>query len=78
MHIMDEGRDEMYYEGLRGEIYSAAIKMGGTITGEHGVGKVRINSLVEYVGEKELEVMKKIKFVFDPNLILNPGAVMPT
>jgi len=77
IHIMDEGRDEEYYEKLRSEIYDTAVKLGGTITGEHGIGKVRVRSLMKYMDEKQLEIMRKIKEIFDPNNILNPEAVIP-
>ena len=59
------------------QIYDITIGLGGTITAEHGIGKIRIKSLNEYLDEKAVEIMKKIKKVFDPNNILNPGTVVP-
>jgi len=50
--------------------------MGGVITGEHGVGKTRIKSLSLALDEKQIELMKEIKKVFDPKNILNPGTVV--
>lgn len=78
VHIMDEGKDIKHIEKLRSKIYEAAIKLGGVITGEHGIGRTRTSSLTNYMDRKQLELMKKIKRVFDPNNILNPGAVTPT
>ncbi|WP_274364327.1 FAD-linked oxidase C-terminal domain-containing protein [Paenibacillus thermotolerans] len=57
------------------EIFEAAIKLGGTITGEHGVGLVKAPYLEWKVGPAGIEVMKAIKHAFDPDNILNPGKV---
>lgn len=74
VHVMKkENRDIGYVEELRSEIYEAATKLGGVITGEHGVGKIRTDKLHLYLDEKELELMRRIKEIFDPNNILNPG-----
>jgi glycolate dehydrogenase FAD-linked subunit len=55
------------------EIFEAAIALGGTITGEHGVGLVKAPFLEWKVGAAGIEVMQAIKKSFDPNNILNPG-----
>lgn len=55
------------------EIYRAAIEMGGTITGEHGVGIVKKNLMPLQHPELNLRLMAGIKQIFDPNNILNPG-----
>ncbi|MED1793113.1 FAD-binding oxidoreductase [Brevibacillus nitrificans] len=55
------------------EIFAAAIDLGGTITGEHGVGIVKAPYLEWKVGAAGIEVMKGIKKAFDPNNLLNPG-----
>ncbi|MGO4348961.1 glycolate oxidase subunit GlcD [Paenibacillus sp. MCAF9] len=55
------------------EIFEAAIRLGGTITGEHGVGIVKAPFLEWKVGAAGIEVMKAIKSAFDPLNILNPG-----
>ncbi|WP_298270874.1 FAD-linked oxidase C-terminal domain-containing protein [Geobacter sp.] len=57
------------------EIFEAAIAMGGTITGEHGVGLAKKKYLPRLVGEPGLRVMRGIKEAFDPEGILNPGKV---
>lgn len=61
------------YNELTDEIYKLAIKLGGTITAEHGVGKIRNKRLHLQYSDKQLEIMRGIKNVFDPNNILNPG-----
>jgi glycolate oxidase len=55
------------------EIFEAALELGGTITGEHGVGMVKAPYLEWKVGAAGIEVMKGIKKAFDPKGILNPG-----
>jgi glycolate oxidase len=57
------------------EIFEAAIRLGGTITGEHGVGTVKAPFLEWKVGAAGIEVMKGIKQAFDPLSILNPGKI---
>ena len=58
------------------EIYREALKLGGTMTGEHGLGKIRIPDVDIFLTKKELELMRGIKEVFDPNGILNPGCAI--
>jgi len=84
-HIMKEGtkwcpqkgRSPGYIKKVKNEIYKIAIKLGGVITGEHGIGKIRIENLDLNLSEKEIELMKGLKSLFDPNNILNPGTKVP-
>ncbi len=57
------------------DMYEQAHKIGGLVSGEHGIGHAKQEYLAECVGPVEMELMKNIKKVFDPNLILNPGKV---
>ena len=57
------------------EIFDRALALGGTITGEHGVGLAKKPFLKGAVGELNLEVMKRIKRAFDPKGVLNPGKI---
>jgi len=57
------------------EIFEAAIELGGTITGEHGVGLVKAPYLEWKVGEAGIALMKGIKMAFDPLHLLNPGKI---
>jgi glycolate oxidase len=56
-------------------IFNEAIKLGGTITGEHGTGLAKKKFLEQVAGIPGVEMMKKIKTVMDPNNILNPGKI---
>ncbi|MFH0848039.1 MAG: FAD-binding oxidoreductase [archaeon] len=74
VHILRrDAADTGYIDRLRDEVYRAALNADGVITGEHGIGKIRAPKLELYVTQKEIQLMKKIKKVFDPNNILNPG-----
>lgn len=55
------------------EIFSLALRLGGTVTGEHGVGVLKRRWLAEELGEPSLALHQGIKGVFDPRGILNPG-----
>jgi D-lactate dehydrogenase (cytochrome) len=57
------------------EITMKMIEMGGTCTGEHGIGSGKIAALIEETGAPAVSIMKLIKKTLDPNHILNPGKV---
>ena len=57
------------------EIFELCKKLGGTISGEHGIGLVQKQYMDVMFSEKQMELMKNIKKVFDPNGILNPGKI---
>ena len=70
--------DEMWNVGLRepiSEIFRLCVKLGGTISGEHGIGLVQKGYIGIALAEKNLELMRGIKQVFDPHGILNPGKI---
>jgi glycolate oxidase len=56
------------------EMYEAAIAMGGTLSGEHGIGIAKKRFMAMEFSESAIEIMRGIKRVFDPNNILNPGS----
>ncbi|TFD26216.1 FAD-binding oxidoreductase [Cryobacterium sp. TMT2-23] len=58
-----------------GELFRAALKLGGTLTGEHGVGVLKRRWLAEEVGDTSFDLQRQIKSVFDPLGILNPGTM---
>jgi glycolate oxidase len=55
------------------EIFARAIELDGTITGEHGVGMVKLRYLERQLGADHMALLRRIKKAFDPNGILNPG-----
>jgi glycolate oxidase len=59
------------------EMYRLALSLGGTITGEHGIGATRRRYLPLALDEAQIQLMRGIKAVFDPNHILNPGKIFP-
>jgi glycolate oxidase len=59
-----------------GEVMSLAISLGGTITGEHGVGRLKKRWLVDQIGQDALDLNHRIKQALDPQGILNPGAML--
>jgi glycolate oxidase len=56
------------------EVMSLAISLGGTITGEHGVGRLKRDALPEQLGPDVMALTHRIKHALDPQGILNPGA----
>jgi glycolate oxidase len=61
-----------------GEVMDLAISLGGTITGEHGVGRLKRAWLPAYLGDDVLALTRRVKDALDPDGILNPGAVLET
>jgi glycolate oxidase len=59
------------------EIFNETVKMGGTISGEHGVGLTKAPYLRMELDPASIMLMKSIKKVFDPKGILNPGKIFP-
>jgi glycolate oxidase len=59
------------------EILKLSVDMGGSITGEHGVGIEKLDAMCHQFNNKELEIFHKIKAVFDEKSLLNPGKAVP-
>ena len=60
------------------EIFQAAIELGGTLSGEHGIGTLKAPFMEMELGAVGVDMMKRIKQAWDPNDILNPGKIFPT
>jgi glycolate oxidase len=71
----DEAAEERAHAACE-ELYRAAIALGGTLTGEHGIGAARREFLPLQRGEEAVAVMRSIKAALDPLNILNPGRVV--
>ena len=64
-------------EELNHKLVNRALALGGTCTGEHGVGLHKMDFLREETGEGAVEVMRTIKRALDPHNIMNPGKIFP-
>lgn len=63
-------------KGIR-ELFELTVRLKGTLSGEHGIGFVQKNFMDIAFSKSHLELMERIKHVFDPNNILNPGKIFP-
>jgi len=79
--ILREDRDEHCWHQLKDnvlpEIYDTVYQLGGSLTGEHGVGAKRVEAMAKHMSPGQLNVLKSIKAALDPNNIMNPGKVLP-
>lgn len=77
--MVDREDKEEYKRGLDivEKIFHETIALGGTISGEHGVGLAKARYIGMELSKKEIEIMESIKKVFDPKNILNPGKIFP-
>ena len=65
-------------EQFAAEVLEKCVAVGGTITGEHGVGVEKINQMCVQFRPEELELFRALKRAFDPHGLLNPGKAVPT
>jgi glycolate oxidase len=65
-------------ERFAAEVLEKCVAVGGTITGEHGVGVEKINQMCTQFRPAELELFHAVKRAFDPHGLLNPGKAVPT
>ena len=72
--ISDEDWGNKVVDGI-GEIFKLTVSLGGTLSGEHGIGIAKKPYMSIAMGEANLEIMRGIKKVFDPKGILNPGKI---
>jgi glycolate oxidase len=75
--LSDDAWDKQLPIAIR-EIFELTVSLGGTISGEHGIGYVQKNYMDIPFGQVELNLMKEIKKAFDPKGILNPGKIFPS
>jgi glycolate oxidase len=73
-NLSDEDWNAKINEGIS-EIFELCKMLKGTISGEHGIGLVQKTFMPIMFSEFHLQLMRKIKLVFDPNTILNPGKI---
>lgn len=77
--MVDKNDEDEHDRGLaaRGELFEAVIGMGGTLSGEHGIGITKADFLPLEVNPVTMQLMMSIKQLFDPDNILNPGKIFP-
>ncbi len=70
----ERNHDEIHrvHEAFK-EIFDEAIRLGGTITGEHGIGLAKKDFLPKFAGDAQMRVMRELRRALDPKGILNPG-----
>jgi glycolate oxidase len=74
-HIIFDNTSNEKIELILTKLFNKVIELGGTITGEHGIGIAKKKYLSLMMNDKQIQIMKEIKKVFDPNNILNPGKI---
>jgi glycolate oxidase len=80
-NILFDKRDPAQVEKMKkaaGDIFAVAVQLGGTLSGDHGVGNLKMPFLEQDIGPIFIDVMAKIKQALDPKNILNPGKVVPS
>lgn len=75
-NMSDENWNTEVTKGIR-EIFELTVSLKGTLSGEHGIGYVQKNYMNIAFTKTHLELMERIKSIFDPNNILNPGKIFP-
>ena len=79
--ILREGRDEQQWHDLKdavlADLYSAVYKLGGNLSGEHGIGGKRVTAMFEHMTTEQKNIIFAIKRAFDPKNIMNPDKVVP-
>jgi len=62
---------------IRAAVLGASVRLGGTISAEHGIGRLKVPYLVDEVGDAGIRVLRAVKAACDPDGILNPGKIYP-
>jgi glycolate oxidase len=75
--IQDTPDDRAKAEEAVKEIFAEALRLGGTMSGEHGIGLSKAPFLGMELSGDVMATMKRVKQLFDPNNILNPGKIFP-
>lgn len=73
---LNNSEDVKNYAKAKDEIHKLAVELGGTLSGEHGIGCEKSKYMTFALDDVTLEYMKKVKQIFDPKNILNPGKIL--
>ena len=72
----DKARFAPHIEKISGAIYDLVVGYGGSISAEHGIGRIKVDGLAHYRSKIELDTMRTLKRALDPQNIMNPGKVI--
>ena len=74
INLDDKDETERFLRA-KDEMFKTAINMGGTLSGEHGIGLEKKKYLPEFLGKENLKIQKELKKLFDKNDIMNSGKI---
>ena len=77
MYDPADGAQAQRARGAMARVFALAVSLGGTLSGEHGIGLAKRDFMPQAVTPATLAVMRQLKAVFDPDGILNPGKLLP-
>ncbi len=80
INVMTDDKNEEEFKRAKKavhELFEVTLRLGGSISGEHGIGMTKAPFLPMETGDKVISIMKGIKNTFDPNNIMNPGKIWP-
>ena len=72
----DKKRFNEHGEAISGAVYDLVVGFGGSISAEHGIGRLKVDELAHYRSRIELDVMRSIKRALDPQNLMNPGKIV--
>jgi FAD/FMN-containing dehydrogenase len=72
----DKATWQSYLPEVNRIVHDIVAKLGGSITAEHGIGRLRIDEIPHYKSEVEMEMMRRLKRCFDPYNLMNPGKLL--
>ena len=72
----DKARFMAHHEAISGAVYDLVVGYGGSISAEHGIGRLKVDELAHYRTQIELDTMRTLKRALDPQNIMNPGKVV--
>ena len=65
-----------YHHAISGPVYDLVVSHGGSISAEHGIGRLKVEDLAHYRSKVELDTMRAIKRALDPQNLMNPGKIL--
>jgi FAD/FMN-containing dehydrogenase len=72
----DKKRFFQHGDAISGAVYDLVVRYGGSISAEHGIGRLKVDELAHYRSQVELDVMRSIKRALDPANLMNPGKIV--